>query len=151
MVFAIDKIFHKIGRNGTLLEEQRAYIKIRSLLGVTPTDIKVDLDTVYGHSAVSYITITRWCRRFKEGRESIEDDPRPGRPMSEYKENDVIAVKKMIDEDARNTVESLSINSGTVFQILKQNLRLAKICARWVPHLLSQNEKDRRVKIASEL
>ena len=76
------------------LEEQRAYIKIRSLLGVTPTDIKVDLDTVYGHSAVSYITITRWCRRFKEGRESIEDDPRPGRPLSEYKENNVIAVKK---------------------------------------------------------
>ena len=137
------------------LEEQRAYIKIRSLLGVTPTDIKADLDTVYGHNAVSYITITRWCRRFKEGRESIEDDPRPGRPLSEYKENDVIAVKKMIDEDARYTVEeiseSLSINSGTVFQILKQNLRLRKICARWVPHLLSQNEKDRRVKIASEL
>ena len=76
------------------LEEQRAYIKIRSLLGVTPTDIKADLDTVYGHYAVSYITLTRWSRRFKEGRESIEDDPRPGRPLSEYKENDVIAVKK---------------------------------------------------------
>ena len=89
------------------------------------------MDSVYGHCTVSYITLTRWCRRFKEGRESIEDDPRPGRPMSEYKECDVIAVKKMIDEDARNTVEeiseSLSINSWTVFQILKQNLRLRKI------------------------
>ena len=59
-----------------------------------PTDIKADLDTVYGHSAVSYITITRLCRRFKEGRESIRDDNRPGRPLSENKENDVIAVKK---------------------------------------------------------
>ena len=28
-------------------EEQRAYIKIRTLLGATPTDIKADLDTVY--------------------------------------------------------------------------------------------------------
>ena len=47
--------------------------------------------------------------------------------------------------------ESLSINSSAVFMILKQRLGLRKICARWVPHLLSQAEKDRRVIIASEL
>ena len=35
------------------LEEQRAYIKIRTLLGATPTDIKADLDAVYGSQAVS--------------------------------------------------------------------------------------------------
>ena len=35
--------------------------------------------------------------------------------------------------------------------ILKQRLGLRKICARWVPKHLSQAEKDRRVKIASEL
>ena len=47
--------------------------------------------------------------------------------------------------------ESLSINSSAVFMILKQRLGLRKICARWVPHLLSQAEKDRRVNITSEL
>ena len=35
--------------------------------------------------------------------------------------------------------------------ILNLRLGLRKICARWVPQLLSQAEKDRRVKIASEL
>ena len=30
------------------LKEQRAYIKIRTLLGAKPTGIKADLDTVYG-------------------------------------------------------------------------------------------------------
>ena len=59
----------------TALEEQRAYIKIRTLLGATPTDIKADLDTVYGSQAASYITFTRWFLRFKQGRESLEDDP----------------------------------------------------------------------------
>ena len=34
---------------------------------------------------------------------------------------------------------------------LKQRLGLRKICARWVPHILSHTEKDRRVKIALEL
>ena len=47
--------------------------------------------------------------------------------------------------------ESLSSNSSAVFIILKQRLGLRKICARWVPRLLSQAEKDRRMKIASEL
>ena len=37
------------------LEEQRDYIKIRTFLGATPTDIIADLDTVYGSQAASYI------------------------------------------------------------------------------------------------
>ena len=40
------------------LEEQKAYIKIRTLLAGTPTDLKADLDIVYGSQAASYITIT---------------------------------------------------------------------------------------------
>ena len=55
------------------LEDKRAYI-IRTLLGAMPTDIKADLDTVYGSQAASYITVTRWFLRFKQGRESLEDD-----------------------------------------------------------------------------
>ena len=102
-----------------------------------------------------YATITRWCVRFKQGRESLEDDPHSELPLSAFTENDVTAVKNLIDEDARYTIEEISetlnINSGAVFVILKQRLKLRKISARWVPHLLSQEEKDRRVKLASEL
>ena len=103
------------------LEEQRAYIKFRTLLGATPTDINADLDTVYGSQAASYITITRWFLRFKQDRESLEGDPCSGRPMSAFSEGDVTAVKRLLDEDARYTVnvisESLSINSSAVFMI----------------------------------
>ena len=106
------------------LEEQRAYIKIRTLLGATPTDIQADLDTVYGSQAASSITITRWFLRFKQGRESLDDDPRSGCPLSAFSEGDVTAVKRLLDKDAGYTVdeisESLSINSSAVFMILKQ-------------------------------
>ena len=132
------------------LDEQRAYIKIRTLLGVAPVDIKADLDKVYGDKTVSYAAITRWCVRFKQGKESLEDDPRSGRPLSAFTENDVTAVKNLIDEDARYTIEEISetlnINSGAVFVILKQRLKLRKISARWVPHLLSQEEKGQARK-----
>ena len=98
------------------LEEQRAYIKIRTLLGATPTDIKADLDTVYESQAASHITITKWFLRFKQGRDSLEDDPSSGRPLSAFSDDDVTVVKRLLDEDARYTVDeisgSLSINSS---------------------------------------
>ena len=93
--------------------------------------------------------------RFKQGRGSPEDDPRSGRPLSAFSEDYVTAVKRLLDEDARYTVDeiskSLSIYSSAVFMIWKPRLGLRKICAHWVPHLLNEAEKDRRVKIASEL
>lgn len=136
-------------------EEQRVYIKVRTLLGVSSTDIKADLDKVYGDSALSYATVTRWSVRFKAGQTSIKDEARPGRPLSAFDEKDVGAVEKLLAEDARRTVEEISISVGisssAVRSILIDRLKLRKVCARWVPHLLTQEEKDRRVEIASEL
>ena len=57
-------------------------------------------------------------------------------PCQHSVKNDVTAVKRLLDEDARYTVdeisESLSFNSSAVFMILKQRLGLRKICARWL-------------------
>ena len=135
--------------------EQRSYCKIRALLGCTPTEVKADLDKVYGDQAFSYPTVLRWIKRFKAGRESLEDDPRSGRPLSAYSEKDIIAVKNAIEEDARYTVEEISyttnINSSAVFSILKERLNLRKVCARWVPHLLTEAQKRLRMESALEL
>ena len=62
--------------------EQRAYVKIRTLLQISHTDIYKDLMEVYNDRALPYSTIVDWARRFSEGRESIEDRPRAGRPIS---------------------------------------------------------------------
>ena len=87
------------------------------------------LDKVYGDQTVSY-AITRWCVRFKQGRESLEDDPRLGHPLSVFTENDVTAVKNLIDEGAHFTIEEISetlnINLGAVFVILNNVLSCAK-------------------------
>ena len=62
--------------------EQRAYVKIRTLLQVSSTDIHKDLIVVYNDRTLPYSTIVDWTGRFREGRESIEDKPRAGRPIS---------------------------------------------------------------------
>ena len=62
--------------------EQRAYIKIRTLLGIGRKDILIDLEIVYGDASFSYSTVKEWAKRFREGQESIDDDYRSGRPPS---------------------------------------------------------------------
>ena len=77
-----------------LMEEQRAYCKIRSKLGQNASEIKNDLDIVYGEGALKYRTVARWVALFRDGRESVKDGPRSGRPSSAVSEDDVISVKK---------------------------------------------------------
>ena len=35
-----------------------------------------------GKDALSYATVKRWVAEFKRGRQSLEDDPCPGRPVT---------------------------------------------------------------------
>ena len=67
---------------GDFREEQRAYCKIRGLLGKNASEIKSELDTVYRENALSYRTAARWVSYVKEGRSSVKDEARPGRPVS---------------------------------------------------------------------
>ncbi|GFU03622.1 HTH_48 domain-containing protein [Trichonephila clavipes] len=57
----------------------RANIKYSFLKGITPTQIKDDLDSVYGDSALSFTTVKIWATEFKRGRKSLRDDERSGR------------------------------------------------------------------------
>ena len=61
-------------------------------------------------------------------------------------------MKQLIDTDARYTVEELAQISGislsSVYRILTDRLGLKKVCARWVPHLLTQEQKEKRVELA---
>jgi len=70
-------------------------------------------------------------------------------------DGNIAAVKKAVEDDARCTVEEISSlcgnNSSSVFQILTRVLRLRKVCARWIPHIFTEDQKRERVRIASQL
>ena len=42
----------------------------------------VDCSTVCGEETVDCSTASRWATRFREGRVTIDDDPRPERPKT---------------------------------------------------------------------
>ena len=63
--------------------EQRAYIKIRALLGYTTNSICQDLVQVYSMKVYTILSaVRRWAQRFNAGWESVEDDPRSGAPVT---------------------------------------------------------------------
>ena len=136
------------------ISEQRVYCKIREQLRFPPTEIHADLQKVYGSGALKYATVCKWVRRFNDGRESTENDPRVGRPVSVLTKKNVATVKTLIEEDARYTMQEIEELSGirsSVLKILRERLGLRKICARWEPRLLTDEQKQSRVRLASQV
>ena len=90
-------------------------------------------------------TVFRWVKAFKAGKFSVEDDTHPGRPKTSVTKANIAAVKIMVRQDAQLSVKDIAsctgISEGSVQTILKKRLDLRKICARWVPHLLTEEQK----------
>ena len=94
------------------ISEQRVYCMIRAQLGFPPTEIHADLQKVYGNGALKYATVCKWVCCFNDGRESIENDPQVGRPVSVLTEKNVATAKTLTEEDARYTVQEIEELSG---------------------------------------
>lgn len=117
-----------------------------------PVEIFSECQTAFGVYAPSLVTISKWFRRFYSGHFSVEDEPREGRPKSATDDVNVALVKSKIDEDPRLTqemiAEELGLNAMAVSRILKNNLGYTKKSARWVPRILTEAQKEARVRFA---
>ena len=137
------------------ISEQRVYCKIRARLGFPPIEFHADLQKLYGNGALKYATVCKWVLCFNDGRESVKNDPWVGRPVSVLTEKNVVTVKTLIEEDEHYTVQEIEelsdIHSSSFLKILRERLGLRKICARWVPHLLTDEQKQSRVRLASQV
>ena len=104
-----------------------------------------EISTAYEHSCVSYDTVRRCKKKFESGVESIKNAPQSGRPKSVSRQEIVSKRKEIIKGDARFTVRDsarkVGISLSTVHTILKKHLKVRKISARWVPHLLTDEQK----------
>ena len=90
------------------ISEQRVYCKIRAQLGYPPTEIHADLRNVYGNGALKYATVCKWVRRFNDGRETIENDPRGGRPLSVLMEKNVVTMGMMTSSCIPCSIRSMT-------------------------------------------
>ncbi|GFS66191.1 follicle-stimulating hormone receptor [Trichonephila clavipes] len=79
----------------------RAVVKYLFLKGNTPTQIKDELNHVYGDSSPSFTTVKFWAAEFKRGLKSFGDDERSGRPSTTTTDEKIVKVHQMVLHDHR--------------------------------------------------
>ena len=134
--------------------EYRAYIKNRALLGVAAIDIWNELNSIKEAKAPSYSTVVNLAAQFKSGRESIEDKPRIGRPITTHTPANIERVRLFIKADPHCTYDEIeaatSIDRHILFDIIHASLKMRKLASRWIPHYLSPENRKKRVDICKE-
>jgi len=92
------------------ISDQRVYVKIRSKLGCSATEIHEDLQKVYGENGQQYSEVTRWIQWFKDGHELVEGKEWPGQPVTATSEKEwaVHVIKELKEKDARFTLHELA-------------------------------------------
>ncbi|GFW87640.1 histone-lysine N-methyltransferase SETMAR [Trichonephila clavipes] len=132
--------------------EIRSVIRFLTAKNVSAAEIHRQISDVYGPNAMSSSKVHKWVRAFKDGRENVHDEPRSGRP-SAITDDLVKAVDEKIREDRRFTISTLALefpNVGriTLHKVVSEKLKFRKLCARWVPRLLTEEHKLKRMACA---
>jgi len=128
--------------------QQRLAIKFCFKAGKSATETLQMVNAAYGDQALSCSNVFRWCGRFHDGREDIEDDPRSGRPTECRNDNNVEKISQLLLQNRHLSLSMLAdgvkIGKDTVRKIVVEDWRKRKICSRFVPHSLTPEQKDQR-------
>jgi len=79
--------------------EQRCAIKFCVKLGETGIETFNKLKQTYGEHALLRSRVFKWFKAFSEGRESIKDEPRSGRPSTSKTDNNVRSDRRLSAND----------------------------------------------------
>jgi len=136
-------------------EHQRYYIFVSWKNGKQLSQIHKELEVAEGSKALSLRTIYRWIEAFEEGENSIEDASRSGRPHEAVTQGTIAKIEELINEDPhmpiRRIEEEVGVSKERIGHILHDELGLHKVCAKWVPHVLTEENKKNRVEISKQL
>lgn len=82
----------------------------------------------------------------------MKDDPRTGRRSVVNGKLDLI--KAALDADRRistwEIAEMCDIGVATAHKIITEDLQMSEVCARWIPHLLTDDQMQKCMRISSE-
>jgi histone-lysine N-methyltransferase SETMAR len=134
---------------------QRIIVKFLTTENVKPAEILMRLREQFGDETLSRTQVYDWSKSFKEGRTEVGNMPHVRRPRTSVNQANTEKIDGLIRDNRRITVRELAeivrISVGSVETIIHGELNFTKFIARWVPKLLSDEEKKRRVQISAQL
>ncbi|XP_033213329.1 protein GVQW3-like [Belonocnema kinseyi] len=129
--------------------EFRVLIKHYNLRKKTISETKAKLNKYYPDSAPSIGTIHKLFIEFRCGRTSTVDAERSGRPKEVTTPENVEKIHDMMLNDTkvklREVANVVGISLERVGNIVHSVLGMKELCARWVPRLLTVDQKRIRV------
>ena len=87
--------------------EQRTNVKFLVKPG-SGNEIRQMLVQVYGDNAMKKTAVYKWVKRFCEGRESVTDEERSGRPATSSTEENIAKICQIVRENRRLTVRGIA-------------------------------------------
>ena len=112
------------------------------------------LQEAFGDNAMSQSKTFLWCKCFKDGRTSVDNSEHSGQPSTSTAPENITKVREAILADHRQTIHDVSeivgLSYRTIQRILADNLNMRCISVRFVPRLLSNDQKALHVSVCRE-
>ncbi|CAI9576697.1 unnamed protein product [Staurois parvus] len=109
---------------------------------------------VYGDAAISRSRCSEWHMHFKSGRR-LEDDERSGRPSTSSTPKNVETIQQLVHDDRWRTIHNIAaivvVSYRTVQAILTCGLNMRHVPVKFIPRLLTQEQKEHHIKVCQEL
>ena len=106
------------------------------------------LQTAFQPSSMNGAWVFEWHKRFKEGTESVRDDERCGRSKEIRTPEMIGQIKNFMDKDRHVSIETINaqfdVSVGTVHTVIREELKMQKNCAKFVPIVLREDQKERQ-------
>ncbi|GBM56935.1 hypothetical protein AVEN_157374-1 [Araneus ventricosus] len=132
--------------------EVHSVIRFLNAKKVKPAENHRQLVQIYGENVMTVGMVRKWVRQFNDGHTNVHDEARSGRP-SVVNGGSVAKVNEKIRENRRFTIRMLfdefpQISKTVLHEIVTNRLNYRKLCSRWVPKMLTDIEKTKRLGIA---
>ncbi|XP_072140447.1 protein GVQW3-like [Dermacentor andersoni] len=135
--------------------EQRYCIKFCQKLGDSQVVSIRKIQTAFGDDAMSSTQIKEWCNRFKDGRTSVESEPRSVRPSTCRTDQVIAEVNAVVMRDhrviIRQIAEEVGISTFSAHSIMTKDLAITRAVAKFVPKLLTVEQKQLRVEVSQDV
>ncbi|GFO03250.1 histone-lysine N-methyltransferase SETMAR [Plakobranchus ocellatus] len=105
--------------------EVRAVVRFLFSKRTKPSEIHKQIAETFGEGAMSRSRVYQWCTWFGEGRTSLGDEPKSGRPKTSTNEENTTRVDELIRCDRRMKIRE--IPKSTVHEIVHDTLGYWKV------------------------
>jgi len=132
--------------------EQRGIVRFLWAKDMAAKDFHKEMLPMYGEHCLSRQAVHNFVQKFSEGRTTIKDEHRVGRPVEIATPATLEHVEDIIRADRRVTIDAvvtdIGCSHGHVYNMMHERLGFHNVCSRWVPCQLTPQHKSQRMGLS---